>query len=359
MSLPSVRVRFHPLVWLLWLLAGVLSVGSNPLHNVLIMLGAALVAVACRDDGPVGRALGLFMRLGLLVVAVRLLLSTVAVGGFAFGETPLGRLPVLQLPWWLGGLKLGGPFTVEMVATGMIGGIQLATLLALFGAFNASADHYGLVRRMPNFLGGAGLVITIALAFVPQTLIQLRVIREAQRVRGHHFRTWRDTLPLLVPLISGGLERSFQLAEAMDSRGYGAQTPYARTARWQTPVMTWLVLWSASLGLFMLLYGAGGAAGPALLALAALLLVWAARVAGRASGRTRYLRERWRRQDRLAVAAACLLLVAVQICRRLTPDVFVYNPLPRATLPPFSLPSLALVLLLIVPAAITVAYDRV
>ena len=350
-------VRFHPLVWPLWLLAGALAAGSNPLHNVLILLGAALVAVSCRNDSPVGRALGLFMRLGLIVILARILLSTVAVGGLAYGRTPLGRLPVLRLPWWLGGLELGGPFTIEMVATGLVGGIQLATLLALFGAFNAAADHYGLLRRMPNFLGGVGLAITIALAFVPQTLIQLTLIREAQRVRGHRFRGWRDTLPLLVPLVSGGLERSLQLAEAMDSRGYGAPIGRAARGRRQVPLVTFLALWAASLGLFTLFYGTAGAAGIALLALAGVLLFWAARTLGRTTGRTRYLRERWRRHDLVAVAAAVALLAAAALCRRLAPDALVYSPLPRATLPAFELASIGLVLLLIVPAAIAVHHD--
>ena len=217
--------RFHPMVWPIWLLAGTLAVSSNPLHNLLLLLGAALVTLVCQNDSPVGRAFGFFVRIGLVVIGLRLVLSLVAVGGFTYGTTPLGRLPVVALPWWLGGLALGGPFTLEMLASGIVGGVQLLTLLALFGAFNAVADHYGLLRRAPSFLGGIGLVLTIGLAFVPQTLGQLGAIRESQRVRGHRFRTWRDALPLLVPLISGGMERSLQLAEAMDSRGYGARRP--------------------------------------------------------------------------------------------------------------------------------------
>ena len=201
--------------------AGALAVGSNPLHNLLLLCAAVFVALVCERDSPLGRALGFFVRIGLVLIVMRVLLSAIAVGGFAFGATPLGRLPSVRLPWWLGGLALGGPFTFEMLMVGFIGGMQLLTLLALFGTFNAVADHYGLLRRAPSFLGGAGLAVTIALVFVPQTLQQLVAIREAQQVRGHRFRGWRDALPLLVPLIVGGLERSLYLAEAMDSRGYG------------------------------------------------------------------------------------------------------------------------------------------
>src|SRR5688572_364835 len=113
------RSRFHPLVWPIWLLGSALAVGSNPLHNLLLLLGAALVTLVCQDDSPIGRAFGFFVRIGLIAIGFRVLLSMVAVGQFAYGATPLGRLPVLALPWWLGGLALGGPFTLEMVVIGV------------------------------------------------------------------------------------------------------------------------------------------------------------------------------------------------------------------------------------------------
>ena len=103
---------FHPLVWPLWLAAGALAVGSNPLHNLVILAGAALVAVVCRSDSPVGRAFALFVRLGVVLIALRVALSAVAVGGLTYGQTPLGRLSVVRLPWWFVGLEVGGPFTL-------------------------------------------------------------------------------------------------------------------------------------------------------------------------------------------------------------------------------------------------------
>ena len=344
--------RFHPLVWPLWLAAGVLAVGLNPLHNLLLLLGAAIVATVCHDESPIGRAFGLFVRIGLVLIVVRLLVSTVAVGGFAYGQTPLGRLPVVRAPWWLGGLELGGPFTLEMVVGGLVNGIQLLTLLALFGAFNAVADHYGLLRRMPSFLGGFGLAVTIALAFIPQTLAQLAAIREAQQVRGHRFRTWRDTLPLLIPLVSGGLERSLQLAEAMDSRGYGARLELTaeKSLLEQLAVVAGLSL--GAIGLFLLFYYPDPRGGIVCLVAAGIVLGLVARGLGSARGRTRYLRERWRRKDIAVVVASVLLLVAAPVARRLAPAALLYTPLPRATLPPFHPLTAGLVLLLVVPALV-------
>jgi energy-coupling factor transport system permease protein len=352
------RIRFHPLVWPLWLLAGALLAGSNPLHNVLVLLGAALVALACHSDSPVGRAFPFFVRIGLVVVVLRAALSTVAVGGVTFGQTPLGRLPEARLPWWLGGLALGGPFTLEMVAYGLVSGVRLLTILAVFGAFNAAADHYGLLRRTPGFLRGAGLAVTIALAFVPQTLTQLAAIREAQRVRGHRFRTWRDALPLLVPLISGGIERSLQLAEAMDSRGYGWRTgAAARRPGWEQ-VATLGGLTLLALGLFSLFYAPDARAGLLELVVAIVLLGAVARSLGRATQHSRYLREPWRRRDVLVASSSALLIVGGFAGRRLAPDAFTYLTYPRAEAPVFHPASIGLLLLLVVPAVVTLALEE-
>ena len=347
--------RFHPMVWPIWLLAGTLAVSSNPLHNLLLLLGAALVTLVCQNDSPVGRAFGFFVRIGLVVIGLRLVFSLVAVGGFTYGTTPLGRLPVVGLPWWLGGLALGGPFTLEMLASGIVGGVQLLTLLALFGAFNAVADHYGLLRRAPSFLGGIGLVLTIGLAFVPQTLGQLGAIRESQRVRGHRFHTWRDALPLLVPLISGGLERSLQLAEAMDSRGYGAR----RTGSGHTLVLegagSIVGLLLLALGLFATFYWTDGGVGWGLLGGGMGLLAFVALRAGHATQRRRYLREPWRRRDLVVMIGSLSLIALAMFARCYGVEALVYAPLPKAMLPPFRVWSLGMVALLIIPAVLTAA----
>jgi energy-coupling factor transport system permease protein len=351
-------VRFHPLVWPAWLIGAVVAVGTNPLHNLLVVLGAVLVAMVCHSNTAVGRALGVFMRIGVVVLVLRVLLSCVAVGGFSFGETPVGRLPMLHLPWWLGGLALGGPWTLEMLALGIVFGLRLLTLLALFGAFNAAVDHYGLLRRVPNVLRGAGLVVTIALAFVPQTFAQLVAIREAQQVRGHRFRTWRDALPLVSPLLSGGLERSLQLAEAMDSRGYGARRSGARYRPGLEKAATVVGLTLLAFALFFVFFDLAPWRGVVLLVAAGMTLGWAAWSAERAARGSRYLRDRWNRRDLVAVAASVALVMCVLLVRALAPETMLYTPLPRAAFPPFELWSIVLVGLLAVPAALTLVEEQ-
>ena len=55
----------------------------------------------------------------------------------------------------------------------------------------------------------------------PADDVSAREIREAQLIRGHRMRRLRDMLPFLMALLTTGLERSFQLAESMEARGFG------------------------------------------------------------------------------------------------------------------------------------------
>jgi energy-coupling factor transport system permease protein len=227
-----------------------------------------------------------------------------------------------------------------------VGGVRLWALILVFGAFNAVVDHYSLLRRTPRMLFHAGLATTIALAFVPQVIMQLGAIRDAQRIRGHRFRSWRDGLPLVVPLLSGGLERSIQLAEAMDARGYGRTAPADGTHRLEIVLIGGLTL--LALGLY---FGFTGDARGWLAVGAALLLVGAVLYRyGAAVSRTRYLRERWRGRDTIAALASLVLLVALTWLRLERAGGLLYTPLPRVTLPAFEPATGALLLLLSVPA---------
>jgi energy-coupling factor transport system permease protein len=343
-------LRFHSLTWLIWLVAGVVAVTSNPLLNLLVMAQAMLVALACHTDSPVGRSFRLFVWLGLLLVAIRTLLSAVPVGGYSYGATPLFTIPEFQLPIWLGGIQLGGVATLEMIVGGLANGLRLWALILVFGAFNAVADQYGLLRRTPRVLFHAGLVVTVALTFVPHLIIQLEAIRDAQRVRGHRFRSWRDGLPLLVPLLAGGLERSLQLAAAMDSRGYGRTTVSRHGASWSQLL---IILGLTMLGIGLYVGFTGDGRGFLAGALGLLIAIGALRQLSSGAPRSRYLRERWYDRDTLVMLASLFVIGGISLLRFTDDGGLVWTALPRLTLPPFEPLAGVLVTLLGTPALIS------
>jgi energy-coupling factor transport system permease protein len=350
--------------WLAWLLAALLVAGltTNPLYMLLALLAATLVFLACHGETPLARAYRLFFLTGFVLWIGYVVFSVVTVGG-PRGVTVLLRLPTLTLPAWLGGVTVGGAITAEDLAWGAVRGLRIWALMAIFGAFNALVNHYRLLRLAPRSLFHAGLAVTIAVAFVPHTLRAITQIVESQRVRGHRFRGPRTYLPLVAPLLASSLEKSIQLAEALDARGYGrTRADDVQLGRRQVAVIGGLLL--VTVGLFgWLYYGPGGAVGPpygiiaVVLGVAGVIVLGAAMWSlGRLVPRTTYRRERWRRRD-TATCAAAVLCMAGWVALRLAGGLS-YNPYPMITLPPFDPIAGALAALLAVPALFGPARDE-
>ena len=85
------------------------------------------------------------------------------------------------------------------------------------------------------------MVFVIAVRFIPVLMLDALQIMDAQRARGLEFdkgnfvQRIRNTIPVFVPLIAVALNRSLDLAEAMDSRAYGAYSKPTSLYTSQTP----------------------------------------------------------------------------------------------------------------------------
>lgn len=169
------------------------------------------------DPSPVGRAVRVFLIFGLVLLLVRLLFI-----GFLPnpGRTAIFFLPGVRTPRWLGGMELGGMVSAEVLAGALSEGLRLIVVLAAFGVFNARADLSGLLRIVPAAFRDVGLVVSIAVAFVPGVLRTVGDVRDAQRLRGE-WGLRRLAPALVVPVLGMALERALLLAESMDVRGYG------------------------------------------------------------------------------------------------------------------------------------------
>jgi energy-coupling factor transport system permease protein len=305
------QVRLHPLAWLAWLAgaAGVAAALGNPLYQLPLLGVLAAVYLAGHADAPWARAFPLFLRLGAVVLVLRTLLA--AAGGDATPPVLL-RLPQLRLPG--GAVALGGPVSAGALATGFRNGLTVLLLIAAFGAFNACVSPSRLLRMTPGFLFEAGLVVTVALAFVPQTVLGVQRTLEAQRLRGHRLRRPRDLGPLLLPVLAGGLERALTLAEAMEARGYGRHRPGAGQGR-DAALVGLAGLVAVLLGVFALLAGNAAWSGRALLGIGAVAVAAAATASSRRAGRTRLRGERWTSGDTAVAAAAGAALLLVLAAR--------------------------------------------
>jgi energy-coupling factor transport system permease protein len=344
---------FHTRSWVVWLIAA--AVPAFSLHNPLylaVVLGAAWIDYTILGRSTsVGSSWASVVRIGLFFFALTIPFNALS--------NHMGRIILFRLPasWPI----IGGPITLEAIIAGSANGLALLTILVVFAAFNAVVDHYQLLRATPAFLFQAGVIMSIAITFVPQMVLSAREIRQAQRIRGHRFRGVRDLLPLIIPLLANGLERAIQLAEAMEARGFGsAVAPIPR--RWA--LLAQLGLLAALLGLMGGLFtvavvpeqsgwgwmlAAAGSAG----VLAILSLK------GRQVRRTRYRRLVWTWRDTAVVIASTVVLVVVMAAKLAMPNAMTYSPFPPNELLPSFQPLVgAALLLLALPALVAPGRTR-
>jgi energy-coupling factor transport system permease protein len=331
----------------------------NPIYLCLIIAASAIVhrAITGRAGSATGttllaqserdrRGLGIFLRF----VVVLLVIVTVFKGfSVHTGVTVLFRLPE---EWPL----IGGPITAEGLTYAGLDALSLLTVLAVFTAFTAGADYYAMLRSVPAFMHQVGLITSIAITFVPQTITRFTEIREAQTLRGHRVRRVGDLVPIIIPLLSGGMERSMNLAEAMEARGFSRHAPGTR----KLPPLLVQSGVAAGLGLTM--------TGAAFLAFFSQtpLLGWSTIVGGVAligatlwavsagSRRTRYRRSVWRDTDTLLLVPSLSITGILLLYKASAPGALIYDPLSRLRMyaPPFD-PVLGLTLIaLAVPALI-------
>ncbi|MGW4050893.1 energy-coupling factor transporter transmembrane component T [Streptomyces sp. NPDC004779] len=304
----------HPGAWWLWALglAVAASRTTNPLLLGLIIGVAGYVVAARRTDAPWARSYGAFVKLGLFVVALRIVFS-VALGSPIPGTHELFTLPELPLPGWAQGIRIGGRVTAEQVLFALYDGLKLATLLICVGAANALANPARLLKSLPGALYEAGVAVVVAMTFAPNLVADVVRLRTARRLRGRPTGGVRAVLQIGLPVLEGALERSVAVAASMDARGYGRTAQVPPAVRRTTNVLTLGGLLGVCAGLYGLLAAQGAGYGLPLLAAGLLAAVAGLRLGGRRSVRTRYRPDRF--GPRSCLVAASGIAVAVLMIR--------------------------------------------
>ncbi|TEU11479.1 MAG: energy-coupling factor transporter transmembrane protein EcfT [Anaerolineales bacterium] len=332
----------HPTTWVTWTI--VVAVASmltrNPLYLIILLAAVAINYLSASQRRPEARGWSTLLRIagGLTILIVPFNALNVHAGSHI-----LFRLPST---WPL----IGGNITLEAVVWGACSALGLLTLIALFATFNLQVNQAQILRLTPAFIYEAGLIVSIALTFVPQMMISAREIREAQLIRGHRIRRPRDMRPFLMALLTTGLERSFQLAESLEARGFGNVRALPQRRDLLYKGLTLLGLAGLLSSFFALTYFAAfkwpAWAGIVLSALLLLGVFWAQ---GKRVLRTHYrpARRTWRDGPVLAVSLlVAIALIAVRLQDTSALEYYPYTQL----LPPFH-PWLGIILLtLIAPA---------
>ncbi len=301
------RRGLHPGAWWLWAacLAGAASRTTNPILLLLIGCVAALVVAARRTAAPWSRSFTVFLRLGLVVIALRVVL--VIVFGNRLPGHVLFTLPQVPLPSWAQGVSIGGPVTAEAVIQAVVQGLRLAVVLLCFGAANSLASPYRLLRCLPAVLYEAGVAITVSLAFAPELVVAIGDVRDARRLRGRPVRGFAGLRGMAVPVLESAFDRSLQLASSMDARGYGRRVPVSRGSRRLASGGTAAGLLLVVGGVYgVLVAGSLPGGGIPFVAVGAALVGVGLAAGGRRSNRTRYRPDPWGGPEWLVTAAGAV-----------------------------------------------------
>jgi energy-coupling factor transport system permease protein len=298
----------HPLAWWIWAagLATAASETSQPVLLLLIIAAAAFVVAARRAVTPWSGSYAAFLRIALVVMVVRVALYVLL--GDSGGSHVLVRLARLPLPTgW--GVRIGGPLTAEGLVAAVEDGLRLGTVLVCIGAANTVASPARLLKALPGALYEVGVAVSVAVSFAPQSVVALARVRRARRLRGRGDRGLRAVRGMAVPVLEDALERSVDLAAAMDARGFGRRGNVPRRGRLTATTLTVVGLLSICAGSYGLLAtGAPAALGIPLLLAGTGIAVAGFAVGNRASGRTRYRPDLWRLPE--WSVAACGVVVA-------------------------------------------------
>ncbi len=324
-SIPS-KTSFRSWTWICWLIAGLTAISAtrNPLYLILILLILNIIFAIFNDEkNSEGLAVISPLRFSLFVIGMATIFNTLT---SHFGETMLftipGRIPLIS-----------GPITLEAMIFGFTNGLVLSAMLTAFTIIQLVLPVSALIHLMPRTFYPLSIVISIAITFLPSTRRQIDQIIEAQKIRGHRLSGLRDWLPLVMPLLVGGLERSMQLAETMTARGFASQSGLLdHRLRLQVLVGLLFVIggWIANLtpnfetiGLALLICGAG-------------LIGYSFWKLGRQMPRTTFKKERWGVGDILiTIASIGLILLLLFGLSPSQKESLSYQPYPTASLPLF------------------------
>lgn len=184
----------HQGAWVVWATcAGICALSTtNPFYLSVIVGVAWFVHANCSRPGPALRSFKVFVAFGALTMLTRT--------GLVF---------------------LSPPVSSSSIVTGLLEGLRLATLLTVFGTFNAVSDPFAILKLAPRRFHEPALATALALSIAPRTIQAAGKVRDAQRMRGIEISRLRSLPALAVPVLETGMEEAMMLAESMDARGHG------------------------------------------------------------------------------------------------------------------------------------------
>jgi len=222
------KLSLHPLTWRIWAIALAIAVMRFD-STVFTICCAGVVAVVVflnRDDAPWGKSFNWTLKITAWILLIRTIIGVLI--GVPIPGTTLFTVPILPLPDWMPGIRIGGTVTYERLSSAVTEGILICAIIVILGAAASLTSPHRLLRVLPVYIYEFGISIVIATSVLPQLVTSVTRIRQAQKLRGQSLRGFASWRRVAIPLLEESLARSLDLAAAMDSRGYGVSKKRSR-----------------------------------------------------------------------------------------------------------------------------------
>ena len=194
------------------LLAAAVTAALLAAHTASLAVIAVTLALLC--VGLRGHRAWLYL-VGIAWAAIVIFVFTPFVE--TLGSHPLWTGPIVPV---VGQLDI----TREELWSAVHSALRLAAVGLAFAAYALLLDHDRLLESA-SFARRFVLGVVLATRLLPTLERDARGFAEALRARGLEVRGIRRRTRLLSPLVAGSLERSLNVAEAMEARGFGARMP--------------------------------------------------------------------------------------------------------------------------------------
>jgi energy-coupling factor transport system permease protein len=214
----------------------------RPVPAAVLLFGLAAAALLAARTASVAVLTGVLLAVCLRAPGPRrwpYLFGALGSAAALFVVTPfVERLP--GVVYWTGPtIPVVG--TLDVTSTELSGALfnasRLAAVSLAFAAYALWLDHDRLVQAA-GFARRSVLAVALATRLVPALERDAAGLVEALRGRGVEPEGVRGRARLVSPLLAGSLERSLNLAEAMEARGFGragatrmAQPPWSALDR--------------------------------------------------------------------------------------------------------------------------------
>lgn len=215
----------HPLTWWLWSVAVIVTVirADNAVYATFVTAVAAILVAKLAGDFPWSKSFWFSLRLGFFILAVRAVTGVLI--GVPIPGTKIFEIPILPLPSWMAGIRIGGVVTLERLTASLHEGLIITAVIALFGAAVSLTSPHKMLRVLPVMIYEFGVALVIATSSLPQLVASYSRIKRARILRGDDKPKFKS---IALPLLEEALSKSLDLAAAMDSRGYGVSRSRSR-----------------------------------------------------------------------------------------------------------------------------------